>query len=492
MRVRSFNELSDELVDFGYPEHWVTLELMQSIVASTTGFTISGMMKNEGEQFYASLDFKIAGGAYELEKMSMSLLKPEYVASRAVELGQAFPKDKWITGHITAVEILPAHYLQTELLAGRELRSGKIGAEISGPEIGSGIADVAVEKENKTTTNHYVMNRNSLENFRAEAERLKIPQEMVTAAEQMMEKGIEKFSVQGQLAADKGVIDLEIHLKKSGVSDYYYLNKFEIAQSKALPLKDGHQYMIISEKLAGMAEAPVKKLDSAVQAMEYFKAQSGNVELAIGKHTKGDFDLRETVATMKEGKVDYVQKEFGKVYYSPVLQNAHYLDRGKGFTVEQATNMLQGRAVFRDDLVSRAGEPYKAWSTYQFDQEKDKYGNYTLKQYGQNYGFDVRKELLSYNIKDIDKPEVLKSLAEKLENGNRPLVTVTGADGKEQRLHVEAVPRYTNLNFFEEKGRPVKREELKKEQELDQSVGKEKALSKEKEKGKSAENELSM
>ena len=35
--------------------------------------------------------------------------------------------------------------------------------------------------------------------------------------------------------------------------------------------------------MAGMTETPIKKFDSPVQAMDYFKAQKGNAELAIGK-----------------------------------------------------------------------------------------------------------------------------------------------------------------------------------------------------------------
>jgi len=55
---------------------------------------------------------------------------------------------------------------------------------------------------------------------------------------------------------------------------------------------------------------------------------------------------------------------------------------------------------------------------------------------------------------------------------------------------MEAVPRYNNLNFFEIGGKPVKREELKKDQGLNQENGKGKSRSKEK--NKQQENTLSM
>jgi len=339
------------------------------------------------------------------------------------------------------------------------------------------------------------MNRNSLENFRAEAAALKVPQGMITLAEGMMEQGIEKFTVKGQVPADVGIMDISIHMKKSGQSDYYYLNRFDIAQSKAKPLEKDHQYLVVSPNEPGKTpENLFRKFDSAVQAMEYFREQKGVSELATGKATDKDLQYRDTLATMKEGKIDYVKKEFQQTFYSPVLRNSHYIDRGKGFTVEQAANMLQGRAVFREDMVSRAGEQYKAWSVYQFDQPKDRYGNYTMKQFGEGYGFDLKKQLSEYNIKDIDKAETLEKLASDIQNGNKPVVTVLGPDGEEKRLRIEAVPRYTNLNFFELNGKLVKREELKKEQgsELDLGQGTGKDKSQKKEKDKQQENSLSM
>lgn len=154
--------------------------------------------------------------------------------------------------------------------------------------------------------------------------------------------------------------------------------------------------------------------------------------------------------------------------------------------MEQAANMLQGRTAYRDDLVSRAGEQYKAWSVYQFDQAKDKYGNYAIKQFGGGYGFDLKKELGNYEIKELYKNETTEKLITDLQNGNRPIITTLDAEGKDQKLRIEADPRYTNLNLFELSGKPVKREDYRTEQDL----GKNK--SKNKEKGKEQESELTL
>jgi hypothetical protein len=335
-----------------------------------------------------------------------------------------------------------------------------------------------------------IMNRNSLEAFQTEAKALRVPQSMIEAVEKEMEKGVAKIEVHGQIPADKGLMDVTVHVKQSAQSDFYYFNKFDLAISKAKPLEKDHQYLVISPNPDKKGENLTKKFDSAVRAMDFFREQKGNSELAIGKATAKDLGFRDTVATMKEGKVDYVKKEFQAAFYSPALKNSHYVDRGKGFSVDQAANMLQGRSSFRDDLVSRAGEQYKAWSQYQFNEPKDRYGNYTMKQFSEGYGFDLKKELSAYEIKELGNEASSAKLVADLEKGNRPVVTVVAPDGEDKKMRIEAVPKYGNINFFELNGKPEKREDYAKTEALDKGADKDK--SKDKEKSKESSNELSL
>lgn len=334
------------------------------------------------------------------------------------------------------------------------------------------------------------MNRNSLENFKEEARALKVPEKMIEAAEKLMEQNAPKIELHGQIPADKGTMDLTIHIKQSAQSDFYYFNKFDLAVSKAKPLEKDHTYVVISPDPGKKDANLTRKFDSAVQAMDFFRDQKDNSELAIGKVTAKDLQFRDTVATMKEGKVDYVKKEFQSTFYSPALKNSHYVDRGKGFSVEQAANMIQGRSAFRDDMVNRAGEQYKAWSQYQFNEPKDRYGNYTMKQFSEGYGFDLKKELGNYNIKELDQETSAKKLVAELEKGNRVSVTVIGTDGEDRKLKLEAVPKYGNVNFFEQNGKPQKREDFLKQPQVEKSLVNEK--SKEKDKNKDASQQMIM
>ena len=76
----------------------------------------------------------------------------------------------------------------------------------------------------------------------------------------------------------------------------------------------------------------------------------------------------------------------------------------------------------------------------------------------EGYGFDLKKELAAYPIRELDKKESLDKIVTEMQNGNKPVVTVVSpANGAELKLRIEAVPRYTNLNFFELGGKPLKR-----------------------------------
>lgn len=83
------------------------------------------------------------------------------------------------------------------------------------------------------------------------------------------------------------------------------------------------------------------------------------------------------------------------------------------------------------------------------------------------------KELAGYKIKELEDPKKAEQLIGSLKDGNRQVVTVTGTDGKEQKLRIEAMPRYGNYYFFELNGDTVKREQFLKEpkQELEKGQG---------------------
>ncbi len=317
------------------------------------------------------------------------------------------------------------------------------------------------------------MNRNNLENLKEEMKALGFKDKLIAQMEKNMENNMPQFTLRDSIAGNKGVVHLEVPFKQSGQSEHYYLNKFQVSLDKGgKTLEEGQKYMIIARS----EENKFRSFQDPHQAIEYFKEKKGSSELAVGKDLKN----KTMLATMENDKVNYVVKDFQRTFNNPAVTQTFYVENGKGFTAGQAANLIEGRAVYRDDLANAAGMSYKAWVILDLNNAKDRHGNFLSKHYHDpSYGFDLGKVLDNFNIKELNDPAKRERLEESLRQGNRPLVTVT-KDGEEMKLHLEASPRYSQINLFQENGKPEKREQFLK-QELNQTlqIGKGKEQAKE-------------
>lgn len=319
------------------------------------------------------------------------------------------------------------------------------------------------------------MNLNNLENLKEEMKALGFKEKLINQMEEQMKKDVPEFKLHDTLPATKGQVDMTLYFKQSGQSEFYYLNKFEVAHNQGKPLEEGQKYMVISPGADG--KNMVKKMENVSEAIDFFKKQEGNSELALGK----DAAHKTTVASTENGKVNYVAKDFQRTFYSQPIPQTFWVEKGKGFTAEQAANLVQGRSVYRDDLLNLGGIPYKAWMKLDADKPRDRHDNLTFNQYHDpSYGFDLRKVLDKFNIKELENPAKRVLLEASIKNGNRPLIT-TVKDEQEVKLFVEAVPRYSQLNMYQENGKPEKREQFQKEPAISNSHAK----------GKEKEHELS-
>lgn len=306
------------------------------------------------------------------------------------------------------------------------------------------------------------MNLNNLEDLREEMKKLGFGDAHISKMEEHMRANNPQFRLYDEVKANRGQVDITLHFKQSGQSDYYYLNRLEAVHNQLKPLENGQKYMVITKNEEG--KNMVKKLENFSEAIDFFKAQKGNSELAVGK----DAANKSMVANMEESKINYVSREYKRDFYSPPLPQTFWLDHGKGFTKEQAANLVQGRSVYRDDLLSREGKPYSAWMQLDTEKERDRNSNLTFRQFTDAYGYDVKALLDDYKIKETTDPKKAAALETSLMNGNRPLVTVE-KDGQETKMYLETAVRYGKLNFYREDGKPEKREQFQKETGLEMS-----------------------
>ena len=134
-----------------------------------------------------------------------------------------------------------------------------------------------------------------------------------------------------------------------------------------------------------------------------------------------------------------------------------YLNKGKGITSKEAFNLLDGRSVHKD-LVTKEGQPYKAWM--QLDPgNKDKNNNFEVKQFHENYGFDLKAAVEKFAITDLKEPEKEKALMQSLQKGNVQSVTIE-KDGNNHKMFIEADPQFKKVNLYDSNMKLVAKESI--------------------------------
>jgi hypothetical protein len=303
------------------------------------------------------------------------------------------------------------------------------------------------------------MNLNNLQDLQKELKDFGFNPKVSDELEKNMKGLPGYFTLKDQFPGDKGTVDMTLHFKKSGQSDNYSFNKFEVTAGKVPPTVENQHYMVVSADKDKPDKFLVKNFESPNEALDFFKKQKGNSELAVGESV----EAKQNLASMKEGKLNFVNPDFRQAYFSPMVNQTFYIKDNKSFSASQAANLVQDRTVLRNDMITKEGDPYKAWIRLDFDQKKDDYGNHKFKQFHHpTYGFDLDKTLNNYKIKELSDPEKKSEIIKAMSNGDRVAITATGKDGKETKVMAEAVPRYGKLDFFSEKGAGLKREQFTK------------------------------
>jgi hypothetical protein len=143
-------------------------------------------------------------------------------------------------------------------------------------------------------------------------------------------------------------------------------------------------------------------------------------------------------------------------------------------TPKEGYNLIQGRAVYKE-MTGKEGNKYNAWVQLNF-KETDQYGNFKMKQFHDNYGFDLKATLEKYGVKELPDSENSVSLMESLKRGNREAVTIV-KDGSEQKVFIEASPRFKSLNLYDGDMKRVNMKNLSEKKTESQSQGESKKQS---------------
>ena len=182
------------------------------------------------------------------------------------------------------------------------------------------------------------------------------------------------------------------------------------------------------------------------------KMQKQTPEFQIAHKAKfGNDDL---VAVLHFKKSDQTDMYFFNRYQvnlkpeqsSETMDQTFYINKGNNITLKEAYNLMNGRAVNKD-LTSKEGEVYNAWMQMDFKQT-DNNGNYKMKHFHQNYGYDLDSVLAKHPIKELTTEQDKTRLVESLQKGNRQSVTFI-QNGGEQKQFIEANPQFKTINIYD-------------------------------------------
>ena len=133
-------------------------------------------------------------------------------------------------------------------------------------------------------------------------------------------------------------------------------------------------------------------------------------------------------------------------------QQSFQMIKGNEITAKEAFNLLSGRAVNKD-LVSKEGEKYNAWVQLDFSKVEAN-GNYAIRRYTPNWGFDLERSLDALGVKELASAESKTELIRSLEKGNLQSAKAD-YNGKEHTIFLQANPRDRSLDAFDSRMKPL-------------------------------------
>lgn len=202
-------------------------------------------------------------------------------------------------------------------------------------------------------------------------------------------------------------------------------------------LKDQVKYTGFGDALEGELKANIEKLEPAFSLKHdtFYGTDKMSAELNFKKSEQSDmyFFNSYKVQLQKEDRPESLEQTF-------------YINRGNNITLKEAYNMMEGRSVHKE-LTNKEGEKYNSWLQLDF-KDADK-GNFAVKQYHENYGYDLEAALAKHPIKELENNSHKDDLMNSLKKGNLQSATFI-KDGQEVKQYIEANPQFKSLNIYDD------------------------------------------
>lgn len=196
------------------------------------------------------------------------------------------------------------------------------------------------------------------------------------------------------------------------------------------------------------------------------KLQEGSPEFKLSHETKYGNDTVKTSLNFTQSKqsdmyfFNSYRVNIEKENRPEPLSQIFYINRGNNITLKEAYNLLEGRAVNKN-LTNREGQVYNAWVQMDFKQSDDN-GNFKLKHYHQNYGYDLEAVLSKHPIRELSDEGYKSNLIDSLKKGNLQSVTFH-VNGMDQKQFIEANPQFKTVNIYDSHLKRIDSRQSKKE-----------------------------
>lgn len=129
----------------------------------------------------------------------------------------------------------------------------------------------------------------------------------------------------------------------------------------------------------------------------------------------------------------------------------------QGINAGEARNLLEGRAVEKT-VVDFEGHSTKTWVQLNFN-ERDTEGQFKLKRFPPEHGFDLEKSLSDMPFREMSNPVAQDELFTKLKSGN--VATITYDDGYgTSTMYAWADPKDGEVKYLDANKQPITREQV--------------------------------
>lgn len=136
-----------------------------------------------------------------------------------------------------------------------------------------------------------------------------------------------------------------------------------------------------------------------------------------------------------------------------------FINKGHGITAKEAFNLMEGRSVHKQ-LTNLENQKYSAWISLDNNNLTEN-GNRKLKQFHQNYGFDVEKVLKDVRVLEFENPQSKENVLRSLKKGNAQQITVP-QDDQQKKYFIAANPQFKTVDLYDDQMKKIKREVLLK------------------------------